>query len=304
MKQINCETGICFFRVEIPTDLKGFLLGADFAPLTPDLSQDLIQEWLEFGCIYVDGRRQRENIDLLPNQLIRLHTRHKRYLNPGPALTQAIVLDDPEFVVLDKPAGLPTHPTLDNFIENAKVLLERQLGIPLYTTHRLDIPTQGLLIMAKTPDAQRIINRAFSRGRVTKIYRSLNESLVSPGLYTHYIDPETRVPRMISLDEHADWWKVQLRVERSGSSPDGYWHEMTLLTGKTHQIRAQMAALGAPVIGDVTYGAERKFAHERIALECFQLSFTHRSRTVAITRPESIVVPTASTTDREVCTSL
>lgn len=289
MKQVHPETGICFFRVGEPMDLKSFLTTSDYSPLFPQLTPALIEQWFEYGCIYIDGRRQRENLQLAMGQVVRLHTRHKRYLYPPLGLKNAIVLEDEEFLVLDKPAGLPTHPTLDNFVENAKVLLERELGQPLYTTHRLDIPTQGLLIFAKTQDAQRIINRAFSRRRVGKIYRSLNENRIAPALYTHYIDPETRVPRVISSEAHENWWNVQLQVERSGTSTVGHWHEMTLLTGKTHQIRAQMAAMNAPVIGDVTYGAAKKFAAEQIALECFQLSFTLRLKEIVVTRPTSLI---------------
>ena len=243
------------------------------------------------GSIYLDGKRLRENIQLKPEQVLRVHTRRKRYWHEA-ELKNRIVEDHDEFLVLDKPGGLPTHPTLDNFRENAKVMLEEELKIPLFTTHRLDVPTQGLLIIAKSADAQRLLNKNFSLGRVEKWYRSINEGQVPLGLYTHFINPETRVPRTIQNEEVQSWWRVQLEVERHGKSPEGFWHEMKLLTGKTHQIRAQMSFMGAPILGDTVYGArETPTSLERIALECFKLSFRFRSSLITVSRPQSIVAP-------------
>src|SRR5665213_694201 len=234
MKQIYPETGICFFRIQHKIPLIEFLLCAEFSPLPVASSQPLIEEWLDYGCVYVNGKRQRQDLMLEPDQIIRLHTRRKRYWQSQGTLKEHIVEDNEEFLVLDKPGGLPTHPTLDNFRDNAKVLLEEELKTTLYTTHRLDIPTQGLLIIAKTPDAQRLLNKMFSLSRVNKIYRSINQAPVRLGLHTHFMNPESRVPKQVQLDEVPDWYRCQMEVLRAGKATDGYWHEMKLLTGKTH----------------------------------------------------------------------
>src|SRR6185437_186389 len=99
----------------------------------------------------------------------------------------------------------------------------------LYTTHRLDIPTEGLLIFAKTPAAQKQINRLFSEGRVRKVYRSLNTCAVAPGILTHYMDPKSHVPKVLSLGENAGWLKCQLRIESNWRIGDYYAHEITLM---------------------------------------------------------------------------
>lgn len=285
MKQISTTTGVCFFRVAESCELRAFLSAADFSPLSVDL-----ETCFQFGSIYVDGRRQRTDIGLTSGQVVRVHTRPKRYTHPA-GLSSRVVENNEEFLVLDKPANLPTHATLDNCIENAKTLLERELGFPLYTTHRLDIPTEGLLILAKTPAAQKQINRLFSEGRVRKVYRSLNTRAVAPGILTHYMDPESHVPKVLSDVETAGWWKCQLRVESNWRIGEYQAHEITLMTGRTHQIRAQMSVMGAPVIGDVKYGgpeaAAENTARERIALECYSLSFALRSRTYPISRQRS-----------------
>lgn len=294
MRQISPETGICFFRVHEPIALSEFLRGRDFSPLNISPDESAIAEWFDYGCIYVNGKRQRDDIDLQREQVVRLHTRRKRYAENVKEIRPRIVFDESEFLVLDKPAGLPTHPTLDNFRDNAKFRLESELGVPLFTTHRLDVPTAGLLLFAKTPEAQRVLNKSFSLGRVEKIYRCLNAKSAPLGLHTHFINPDERVPRPIQAAEVPGWWRVQMEILKRAEHPRGYWHEIKLLTGKTHQIRTQMAFLGAPILGDSIYGGESggdKTSLERIALECLRLSFTFRSRTFAIDRPRSLIDP-------------
>ena len=295
MKQISPLTGICFFKIAEAGSLDHFLQSADYSPLVVQPTASLISEWFDYGCIYVDGKRQRINTRVAADQVVRLHTRHKRYYREASPLGPRIVENNSDFLVLDKPAGLPTHPTLDNFIENAKVLLERELQTPLYTTHRLDIPTQGLLILAKTPDAQRLINRLFSLGKVKKIYRSLNARAVPTGMHIHFMDPESRVPKIVQSEEIFGWWRCQLRVDQAQKAETGYWHELTLLTGKTHQIRAQMLALGAPIRGDDTYFVPGEMeADVPLGLECYQLEFSFHAHKYSITRPRSIVEPQLS----------
>lgn len=293
MKSINPETGICFFRIDESICLDEFLLHhADFSPLDVRLDENTLKEWLHYGSIYVNGVRHREPLLLKSEDVIRVHTRRKSYLT-GVKFRERIVEENDDFLVLDKPGGLPTHPTLDNFIDNAKVGLEQELGIPILTTHRLDVPTEGLLIFAKNLKAQQILNREFSLGRVEKIYRSHNPRAVTLGTHVHYMDPESRVPKIVSHDEHPNWWRLELEVLKVGEVENHHWHEIKLLTGKTHQIRAQFAYLGSPVLGDWAYagGSRNPATAERIALECFRLAFAFRSRTFAIHRPQSIVTP-------------
>ncbi len=273
-------------------DLADFLLSADYSPLGVKNHNSALQEWFHYGCIYVNGVRRRESVPLNSEDVIRVHTRRKHFLT-GVCLRERIVEETEDFLVLDKPGGLPTHPTLDNFIDNAKVGLEHELKIPIYTTHRLDVPTEGLLLFAKNAQAQKSLNREFSLGRVEKIYRSLNKNSVALGKHLHYMDPESRVPKKMDVNENPSWWRCELEVLKRGRMNDHYWHEIRLLTGKTHQIRAQFSLLGAPVIGDWAYsgGTRNPAAVERIALECLRLAFAFRSRTFAISRPQSIVAP-------------
>lgn len=289
MKQVRAETGIVHLRTANRTDVKTFLLGSDLSPLPISPDSILIDEWLYYGCIYVDGLRLRENQELQEGQLIRLHTRRKKYaLSPLP-LSERLVANEEEFVVIDKPSGVPTHPTLDNYVDNVQYRLSQELKREILVTHRLDVATQGLLILAKNKNAQAAINKAFAKGRVNKWYRALTAKPISEGLHTHYINPETRVPREISDQPHTNWWECKLEVTLSQAHHLGFRADIRLFTGKTHQIRAQFAALGAPVLGDVTYGSSHAFLEGGIALECFAMEFPFRLETYSLKRAKSLV---------------
>lgn len=269
MRQIRTETGICHFRIDREVGLVEFLAGADLSPLAI-IKQ--IPYWLDQGCLYVDGRRQRENIRLLAGQIVRLHTRPKIYRRRFKTLREHIVLDHDEFLVLDKPAGLPTHATLDNFKDNAVYILEEELGRPLFTTHRLDVPTSGLLIVAKSASAQSAINKLFSTGRVLKRYLAKTEKPVPPKRYDHFMDPNGSAPRAMSTEPKSGWRVCSMEIQDVQSDCEFYRHKIRLLTGRTHQIRAQMSYLGAPLLGDALYGST-VVLEDRIALECWELGF-------------------------------
>jgi len=284
LKQIRPDTGICHLRVPQAGSLVDFLLNSDLAPLDIVPTRSLVGEWLHYGSVYVEGRRMREDCALQAGQIIRLHTRRKTYVTETPMLIERIAADHADFLVLDKPSGLPTHATLDNYIENAAYLLSQELGIALYVTHRLDVATEGLLILAKSPKAQAAINKQFAKRQVEKIYRAVTLKPVEARLHTHYMDPQSRVPKVISATPVAGWWECRLEVQSCTEFEDDWHIQLQLLTGKTHQIRAQLAYLGAPIKGDHVYGSKSVDTHRQIALECFELKFRWLQRAFYIRR--------------------
>jgi len=259
-----------------------------------NFSSKQILYWLDWGCVYVEGQRQIEDCELKSGHIIRLHTRPKMYAFESGDLENRVVAQDDEFVVFDKPSGMPTHETLDNRVQNARHLLGCHLGVPLFTTHRLDIPTQGLLVFAKSRDAQALINKAFAKRLVQKIYHAHSLTAVKAGRYVHYLNPADDVPRRISVTPQAGWWECRLTVLDQQPHPDsGFIHRVRLETGKTHQIRAQFAALDAPLVGDAIYGREsqnKKKDLEPLGLECHSLTFPFRSRSISIERPQALAL--------------
>jgi 23S rRNA pseudouridine1911/1915/1917 synthase len=274
MTSFNPATGILFAKVEQRQTLSQLL--AEVAQADLQIAPE-VDRWLHWGCVYVDGIRQRADLSLAVGQVVRFHSRLKRYLGQVEDWSDRLIENNSEFLIFNKPSGMPTHPTLDNYVENAKTFLESKLNIPLYTTHRLDIPTRGLLIFGKTQKALSGLNKLFRIGKVQKHYRVWTDRPVPLGHYTHFINPETHVPRQIDTLPHDNWWRCELIVESVQSCANSeHRHLVQLLTGKTHQIRAQFAALSAPVIGDTVYGGR----DGSFGLECFSMSFGRQTYTL------------------------
>lgn len=277
-----------YLRADRPQSLTEFLTSRD-------VTSERIEHLLNYGAIYVNGLRQRTDGALAPGDTLRVHHEPKPFLSPGFSWTPEIVFEDEDLIAIDKPGGLATHPTLDNFQDNIKTLSEHHLHRTLYVTHRLDIPTSGVLLMAKTPAAQSGLNKLFRKRRIQKIYRTITENSVPEGFYLHYMNPESKTPKAVSDSPIEGWVDARMRIRHLDQS--GKILEIELETGRTHQIRAQLAKLGAPILGDLEYGSkntlsqETRFVQGRIALECFELAFTFRSLALRISRPVSLVTP-------------
>lgn len=279
---MNSEAnGIFHFRLDHAVALCDFLLSQGH-------EKEFVEGLLHQGAVFVDGRRQRQNTSLQSGQIVRLHTRPKKYRWAVGPLVDRIVFEDEFLLVLDKPSGLPVHATLDNYVENAKYVLEQETQKTVYSTHRLDIPTEGLLIFAKDAKTQSSLNGLFARRQVEKIYRAWTETSVPVGPYRLFLDGLAKVPRPHSFEPRDQWWECRLSVLKSENSGGTYCQTVSLETGRTHQIRAQFSALGAPILGDATYGSTWKLGEGRIGLECKSLRFRYRGRDYFIERQRSV----------------
>ncbi|MCX7979243.1 MAG: RluA family pseudouridine synthase, partial [Bdellovibrionaceae bacterium] len=234
---------------------------------------------ISLGAVYVNRKREfLPSLQLKSGDYVRLHENPRRFAVEKVNWGSLIVRDESDWLLIDKPAGIPVHPTLDNAIENALVQMEQTLGTKLYTTHRLDIPTSGQLALAKTKNAQSRINRFFRQGRVEKIYQATVQGhLQLRGRVEHWMDYSNRAPRIVHPEpgENRHYCALEiLGYENKALTTD---LKIRLITGRTHQIRAQLSALGYPIVNDVLYGAESTGEGELIHLRCEKLQFTDSS---------------------------
>ncbi|XP_010267715.1 PREDICTED: RNA pseudouridine synthase 6, chloroplastic [Nelumbo nucifera] len=180
------------------------------------------------------------------------------------------------YVVLDKPAGTSVGGTSDNIEESCVTFATRALGltIPLKTTHQIDNCTEGCVVLARTKEYCSIFHGKIREKKVKKLYLALAAAPVPVGTITHHMRPINIAPRLISKDFIKGWHLCKLEVleckevpwpnsniEKEYCIDDCGWPQkdvayeckINLLTGRTHQVRAQLAACGAPIVGDSMY---------------------------------------------------
>ena len=180
----------------------------------------------------------------------------------GPPRELAIVHADDQIVVVDKPAGLVTAPTPESDRGDLLDLLGKKLG-EIYLVHRLDLPTSGLLVFARTRDANKRLGELFKTHDVEREYRAVVIGELAAQTIDRPIDGRRAVTHVAPLEPLAGAMLVSARLE----------------TGRTHQIRIHLAGLGHPVAGDRAHGGEVERTFEprppRLALHAMVLGFAH-----------------------------
>ena len=192
--------------------------------------------------------------------------------------------DDPEIVhaddwliVIDKPSGLLSVPGRGPEKADCAITRIQKAWPDALTVHRLDMSTSGLLLFARSKDAQRELSRQFEAGRVEKTYIAdvwgrpdSQHGLVDLPLITDWPNrPRQKVDREIGKPS-------QTRYLISQSSAVASRMSLTPLTGRSHQLRVHMAELGHPILGDELYAHdEAEKIATRLHLHAAKLAFTH-----------------------------
>jgi 23S rRNA pseudouridine1911/1915/1917 synthase len=163
--------------------------------------------------------------------------------------------------------------------------VEKGSGFFPTAVHRLDVPVSGSSLFARTPQALAFLNSAFAQGKSKKWYWAIIEkpdpSLNFPktGEWVHWIKTDTKRNKSIAyLEKVPDSKKAVLRYRIKGLSDYYMFLEIELLTGRHHQIRAQLAYFGLHIKGDLKYGARRGEAKGGIRLHAYSLAFPNPSK--------------------------
>lgn len=205
----------------------------------------------------------------------------------GPEAPFEVVYLDNHLLVVVKPSGMLAQGdrTGDaDLVTLAKAYLKERFGRPgnvfVGLVHRLDRPTSGVMVLARTSKAAGRLSDQFRRRAVEKRYLAVVEgSLPGSGERVDgLMKGEGGSVRLVAPD-HPEAQRAALRWRTLVASAGRSLVEVELLTGRKHQIRAQLAAMGAPVLGDFRYGDKTPFADGRgIALHAYRLTIEHPTR--------------------------
>ncbi|HEX2783788.1 MAG TPA: RluA family pseudouridine synthase [Ilumatobacteraceae bacterium] len=277
-------------REEIPPALAGERLDRIVALVT-DASRSDAAALVAAGGVQVDGEMVTSGkVRLQLGQVIDVDESKLPLPDlpaPDPTVEFRVVYDDDDVIVVDKPAGLVVHPGAGNadgtlvngllarYPELAAIGEPHRPGI----VHRLDIGTSGLMVVARSVRAYHSLVYALSQRDVTRVYRTM--------VWGHLANPVGVIDAPIGRD-HRDAMRMAVVVD--GKSARTRYHVLTsyrtpaeasavvcrLESGRTHQIRVHLAAIGHPVIGDGTYGGVRHaVVAPRPFLHAAELMFVH-----------------------------
>lgn len=239
------------------------------AQLLPEHSRSRLQGWIAAGYVLVNGQAARIRQQVLPRDLIQVWQQasdESKAFSPE-NIDLDILAQSPDWIVLNKPAGLVTHPGAGNwqgtllngllyhYPELARVA---RAGI----VHRLDKDTSGVLVVARHDKAQTHLVRQLQARTMRREYGALvHGSVTRSGAVEQAIGRDRRVPVRMSVNQPVaakpaiTYYDVS-RYGRLGNGDSVTEVVCRLETGRTHQIRVHMAAIGHPLLGDTLYGGK------------------------------------------------
>ncbi|HJT50792.1 MAG TPA: 23S rRNA pseudouridine(1911/1915/1917) synthase RluD [Nitrosospira sp.] len=263
-KPISIESAKVMVELIIPPDCAGMRLDQALAKLLPDCSRSRLQSWI------LEKRMSMDGAHAVPKQ--KVWGGEKIYITPAyepvetayapEAIALDIVYEDEDIIVINKPAGLVVHPGSGNWqgtLLNALLHYTPHLSLVPRAgiVHRLDKDTSGLLVVAKTPEAQTGLVRQLQEHSVKRDYLALvwgdvsSDGWVDAPVGRHPVQ-RTKMAVIARGKSARTRYQVLEKFE--------YWTLLrcSLETGRTHQIRVHMHSIGHPLVGDPVYGSKPK----------------------------------------------
>ena len=263
--------------LELTADRGGERLDTFIARRCPELSRSHARRLIDEGLVSVNGRKVKPSERVAAGLSVSVTIPPPETITLVPeAIPLTIIYQDGDIIVLDKPAGLTVHPapghpsgTLVNALLAACPDLRGIAGtLRPGIVHRLDKDTSGLMVVAKNDRAQRALQRQLKDRDVRKTYLALVRGVPAPREGTSAAPigrhPKNRKKMAVVADGREATTRYRVREEIAGGQYSLL--EVEPVTGRTHQIRVHLAAVGHPVVGDATYGRPsaavgRQFLH-------------------------------------------
>lgn len=289
----GCPSDSVVLTFPVPRELAGLRLDRFVQNRIPRLSRTRANQIVRACAYHADGRRRRPSDRVHEGEIVLLV--RPPFEEPEAPTSFDVVYEDEAMVVVDKPAGLPVHPSASYHKNTLTFLLrERYPEQTPHLAHRLDRETSGVLVCARTLDDERHLKKAFERRQVKKTYLA-----IARGRMEHdegRVDlplgrPDTGLHLLMEV--RSDGAPSRTRYRVVARAPEHTLVALEPETGRQHQLRVHLAALGHPIVGDKLYGPEgsqtfldyidegmtpelaSRLGHDRQALHAHLLVITH-----------------------------
>jgi 23S rRNA pseudouridine1911/1915/1917 synthase len=262
---------------EVPPDAAGERLDVFLARHVG--SRAAAQRLIEAGRVAVDGAPRPKRTLVQAGERVRVEAEPDEEGPEPPPAPFAIAYEDLDLLVIDKPAGVVVHPGAGHARGTLVQALAGQVagGDPERPgiVHRLDRDTSGLLVVARTEAAHAALTRAMAERRVSREYLALvsGRPRARRGTIDAPLGRDRRVRTRVSTDTD-DPRPAVTHFVTEAALPRATLLRVRLETGRTHQIRAHLLAIGHPVVGDPEYGVPG-YGLERQFLHAARLAFAH-----------------------------
>ena len=263
------------FRVRVTTEHEGLRLDQFLAATVPDLSRRKARVLLDIGGVFVDGARVKvagrivkvgQLVEVVLGGAFDRATKKTgqvaRSKDAEKLPSHAVLFEDDHICVATKPAGLLTAPTPESDRGNLADALGRERNLRMFVVHRIDLDTSGILVFAKTEDANRELSETFRKHAIERQYVAVVDG--------QWPDDLTRIEEDVGGKSAVSHFEVEQHVGDRATVL-----RVTLETGRTHQIRLHAAGVGQPVLGDKQHGRVSDMAPPRMALHARKLAFKH-----------------------------
>lgn len=263
-------------NIEIGTNEAGQRLDKFLRKLLKDVPLSAIFKALRKGDVRVNGKKEKEKYSLQVGDKVEIryiHTKKEKketFIRVN-ASGLKIIYEDENLVVVEKWPGLLVHPdskmkepTLTDYVlsylnNKGDYTPENEITFTPAPCNRLDRNTSGIVMFGKNFEGLRLLNETIREGEVKKYYNALVKGKISNGLYKGYIrkNEDTNISKIFDK-EVPESKEISMEVTTIKTNGAYSFLEIDLITGRSHQIRAHLSHLGAPIIGDNKYG-DKKF---------------------------------------------
>ncbi len=275
------------YRVSVTEEASGKRVDVFLAEVIPELTRSQAKKLIKEGLVKVDGQLVRPKYSVKPGQRIEVIIPPPEKLELVPEeVPFEILYEDEDLAVINKPPGIVVHPaaghTRGTLVHGLLAKLKGLSGIGGELrpgiVHRLDKDTSGLLVIAKNDLTHQALTKQFKAREVKKVYLALvhgvprkKEGRIDLPIGRHPVHRKKMSTKARVSREAVTLWRVIKTFKKAALI------EAQPLTGRTHQIRVHLAAIGHPIVGDPLYGGQRPQGPKapRQMLHAFKLSLTH-----------------------------